>query len=1298
MSAIYKLSIQGIRSFDSNDRETIEFGKPLTLIVGSNGSGKTTIIECLKYATTGDLPPNSKGGAFVHDPKITGEKDVRAQVKLAFVSANNVNMIVTRNIQLLAKKTSNTFKTLEGQLVAINKSGRTTLSSRAAELDVQVPLYMGVPRSILDYVIFCHQEDSLWPLSEPSNLKKRFDEIFQAMKFTKALDNLKVIRKDISVDIKLLKQSVEYLKVERERGRATKVNIASLEQKIADHMRLVESTDRELERITEQSDRLFKSNQEFQEVLSRLEGLRHSQKSIVDQIKRLKETTEIVEAPKAHLEGLLANFTAVIEDRKQQLKSVEESLAREQQRLGEAREKINNLSSRKGELIAKKARFEEIIALRNKTCNEISTSQNLNGEDVMQLLLEKLRLSEAVAQKNSLQNNAEKRRLEARCSEVEAARVKDEQQLSYCRSDHSKLMEELDSLRHSLKAKTATDDDLSEQRLSLAKFRTHLEDRQRSGDMERTIAQIQGKNEQIVVMENELENVQKEILRATRQSDLMARYSLSKKRLEELQSKLKESTNILADDTKAADWKLTPHSDLELAIKKVGLDLQGSLAVALSDVSDARKTVTEDKFMSSQWRNDKDLQSDALTVVELSIKRALPGDCSLDDYDEAFNETEESYKIALENLKMHRTTLEFNLKALEVAKVNNCCYLCQRDFEDKNEQSKLLKELERRTQTDFEKTLVEAVQEEKRYLDSLRKVEKDVMKRNDLVGSISRLDHKLNEVIKRLKTREEILAKKEERASAIKSDMNYFEGIVRPVVEKICLLKKQFHEEQKGERNLADEISIFSQGDRKLQTIEELQNTQLILNTDLKKLRKDIDLLQDEKEARSRETNNLINLIHERRFKLTELEKEAQENVGLQKRIIDCERSIDEMASTISSISGRVESHHSKISAARNELDDSLRKFEASEAKDRAECAGYRFSIERIERLDSEIEDYEMHNVGKLEECDGEIGLQQEVIKESTEKVEYLSNLLAAESKKIEDSRNEQRNLRLNLDLLDLQSQLHSVTEEIEHLDTRNAEAQRSSYQEESTRLRSLFEKFSADNAGRLGEIKQLQNQINALVNLLRTDYKNVDDKYQNEWLKLQTKTIVTDDIEVYLKLLDSAIMKYHSVKMQDINRIMDELWKRTYSGTDVDTIKIKSDETSSTTKAKSYNYRVVMYKQDAELDMRGRCSAGQKVLASIIIRLALSESFGTNCGVIALDEPTTNLDEENIESLAKSLNNIIELRRHQKNFQLIVITHDEKFLNYMGAADFTDHFYKVKRDDRQKSQIEWVSLKKVIV
>lgn len=71
MSSIEKLKIVGIRSFSPTTENVIQFHTPLTIIVGHNGAGKTTIIECLKYATTGEMPPNSKGGAFVHDPKVT---------------------------------------------------------------------------------------------------------------------------------------------------------------------------------------------------------------------------------------------------------------------------------------------------------------------------------------------------------------------------------------------------------------------------------------------------------------------------------------------------------------------------------------------------------------------------------------------------------------------------------------------------------------------------------------------------------------------------------------------------------------------------------------------------------------------------------------------------------------------------------------------------------------------------------------------------------------------------------------------------------------------------------------------------------------------------------------------------------------------------------------------------------------------------------------------------------------------------------------------------------------------------
>ena len=74
-----------------------------------------------------------------------------------------------------------------------------------------------------------------------------------------------------------------------------------------------------------------------------------------------------------------------------------------------------------------------------------------------------------------------------------------------------------------------------------------------------------------------------------------------------------------------------------------------------------------------------------------------------------------------------------------------------------------------------------------------------------------------------------------------------------------------------------------------------------------------------------------------------------------------------------------------------------------------------------------------------------------------------------------------------------------------------------------------------------------------------------------------------------------------------------------------------------------------------SHLEMRGRCSAGQKVLAGIIVRLALAETFCVKCGILALDEPTTNLDEANVESLANALRDVIENRQQQENFQLIV-------------------------------------------
>lgn len=74
-------------------------------------------------------------------------------------------------------------------------------------------------------------------------------------------------------------------------------------------------------------------------------------------------------------------------------------------------------------------------------------------------------------------------------------------------------------------------------------------------------------------------------------------------------------------------------------------------------------------------------------------------------------------------------------------------------------------------------------------------------------------------------------------------------------------------------------------------------------------------------------------------------------------------------------------------------------------------------------------------------------------------------------------------------------------------------------------------------------------------------------------------------------------------------------------------------------------------------------------MLACIVIRLALAETFCVDCGIMTLDEPTTNLDHENKAGLAEALARLVADRSRQQNFQLVTITHDEDFVDMVRTG-----------------------------
>ena len=60
---------------------------------------------------------------------------------------------------------------------------------------------------------------------------------------------------------------------------------------------------------------------------------------------------------------------------------------------------------------------------------------------------------------------------------------------------------------------------------------------------------------------------------------------------------------------------------------------------------------------------------------------------------------------------------------------------------------------------------------------------------------------------------------------------------------------------------------------------------------------------------------------------------------------------------------------------------------------------------------------------------------------------------------------------------------------------------------------------------------------------------RNAEQDYRESLVKCSILELASKDLEKYYKALDRAIMKYHQIKMEEINKIIKALWQETYCG-----------------------------------------------------------------------------------------------------------------------------------------------------
>nr|XP_057943942.1 DNA repair protein RAD50 [Doryrhamphus excisus] len=1304
MSKIEKMSILGVRSFgiEDKDKQVISFVTPLTVLVGPNGAGKTTIIECLKYATSGELPPGSKGGAFVHDPKDAHETDVRAQIKLLFSDVNGEKVTIQRSMSCTQKAKNYSFKSLEQVITRIKDGERVSMSNKCADMDREMISALGVSKPVLNHVIFCHQEESNWPLSDGKALKEKFDSIFAATKYIKALETMRQLRLKHNNTVRECQVELRFLKQNKEKAQQIREIVANKEaQMIAskDNIQLIERQIDPLENglldIDLKLGKVMKLDNDIKALDSR-------KKQMEEDNKDLEETMEqVFQGSTDQLQELYQNHQRTVREKERRLTDCQKELdraGRECQRLNRVKA---DLLVEQGRLQLEADRHTQNIKNRDTQVRLLSSQLEVEGYDrppftalqvesfhrhaTQRLEQEKKTLAQVLA---DLQEKEQQK--QQSIDEIRHKKTGLERTVELKRDLQGKKQQDLRNTRAELQRLEGSSDRMQELENDLAKAERELQSALQMSNVEELKAEIVELQREKAEMDRALRQLDQEMgllnihTTARTQMDMLTK---DKKEKEEQVRKIKSrhSNDLVSllghfpNLRELEDWLYTKSKEINSTRDK--------LAKLNKDL--ASNEQNKSHIAAELRKKEKQLTTDEEKFFDVCGSRDLEQDlCKVQ---------EDLEKISKQRAMLAGATAVYTQFISQLTEETEpCCPVCQRTFPSETDLQDVISDMQSKLRLvpDMLKNTEQDLKRKERRRDevmTLRPVRLSIvqLQEKELPELRNRLQS-VNRDIERLKG-------DAEEQETLLATLTSEEETAKACLQDISLMDRFLMDLKEVERKIAQNAAKLQGVDltRTIQQVsQEKQETQLKLDTTSSKMELKRKLIQDQQD----QIQVLKSCVNETRAEKLQLSSDMQKQQQLEDLCVDFTAEIQALTRDIREAKEQLLPLSSTLDKMQQEKQELMERNKQRQEEGQEKINDIKEKVKTITILERDISIYLDEGKDEYkEQKESELQDTNTHLHEAERHKEKINKEMGNIRQDIDTQKVQERWLQDNLTLRKREEELKDVVAKRESLCKDMGNMQVMQLRQERRSAESKLEELKKNRSIALGRQKGFEEELLHYRKELREDqYDKADTLYKNKMITMRTTELVIKDLDLYYKALDQAIMKFHSVKMDEINKIIRDLWRSTYSGKDIEYVEIRSDvdeNSSAGVKRRVYNYRVVMVKGDAALDMKGRCSAGQKVLASLIIRLALAETFCLNCGILALDEPTTNLDRENIESLAHALVEIIKTRSHQRNFQLLIITHDEDFVELLGRSSYIEHFYRIHKNHEQNSEITKCSI-----
>ena len=1203
-------------------------------------------------------------------------------------------------------------KTLDGTITRKSKEDDSlhALSMKCTDINLQMFHTLGVSKPILNYVIFCHQEDSNWPLEEGSKVKEKFDEIFSSSKYKDALKKIKEVRAGYVQKEKMDKKELEYLSSEKKEAKQKRKNLQdkenarkNMEAEIISMEKQLKPIYEDLKVINELQTNYDGIKEEVGRVKSDLDNCKREINDLRPKIIRLLPDNvddDGIERIKKEMELKHRDIKNHIDRLSEELETISETNRRFEK---EGKRLMGSIGQCDGTRKSNDRNTEELfnsLHAIGRRLNWDDLSSDLSEEEIVLCrskikdtieLMEKDKKSaiEKYDQDTEKQNEEINKLGSEKAQLVEQKRLKGE--------ERSKTQRMIAQIKRSLSELQGSELKLNSITERLEDKETELEEAKREVDVDTLKAKIRDKSNESEELSDKLDRIKAEKEQLESQREIATQISLKTKDLNEKSRKLDRTlagknseltmvfNNEVPDNGKLRECFDQRREELQ-KLKNEFESKNGKLLHDIENKKNERKTLSREADVKEDRikRFERELQDSDLLDVDDNFEEELQK--TKDDVDKTRLELE----IKQANKYTYQELID-KINKMQLSSSTPCCPTCNRIFDTPSEANDVKRELE----NDIKRipSKVHSIQ------NKLEKLVKKVDKLQSLLPEKKQTDEMKKEVSdkrklivnldKAIKKSDEQLSENQDNLDVALSDYSICDDL-RDYVAQIDQLYRETSDIKYQVQTLKNKCPELSNS-RDYNIVKQEEETMFQRINILRKEADHCRSLEIEHEKRIATLERERNKYLEDKL---EIQKNQREMAGNQEKKLEYEKTLKECDISL------VEIDQSLLPIQELEDDAKRKKHHVLIEKERM-VSEMDQNLNEIRRMKYDVEkkhqtSIEYKNSGNEEKL---MSLKKEYdkISEKKKSQETLQKSAETERTKLQEEDanqiTEKRNVDDNIKLRgykkrekECAAKIVKYKDEMNNLDYENNERRRKELKQNYDNIDRQRTKLN----GRLGE---LENTIEELEEELNAEkYRSAESRYKRKSIEARCRYHVINDLNKYYIALDWSIMRFHQERMRVINRIIRELWRTTYRGNDIDYIEIETedglDALAGADKRKNVNYRVVMVKNETKLDMRGRCSAGQKVLASLIIRLALAETFSNSCGMIALDEPTTNLDRENIESLAQALADLVAKRSSQRNFQLIVITHDEELIDHLSRIDQVDYFFRVSRDEKGRSII----------